>query len=72
MSDKNVPAASTGRGGWFTSSYSNATGSCVEVKFSRNAILVRDSKDRRVGQPIIAVGAAGWRAFIAAVTRPDS
>lgn len=68
MSDENVPAASASRGGWFTSSYSNATGSCVEVKFSRNAILVRDSKDGRVDRPIIAVGSAGWRAFLDAVT----
>jgi hypothetical protein len=57
---------------WFTSSYSDAGGSCVEVKFTRSAIMVRDSKDKRVDRPIMAVGSAGWRAFLDAVTGPES
>ncbi|HEV3358369.1 MAG TPA: DUF397 domain-containing protein [Pseudonocardiaceae bacterium] len=72
MIDENVPAPPAGRDGWFTSSYSNATGSCVEVKFARDAIMVRDSKDKRVDRPIMAIGGAGWRAFLDAVTGPES
>jgi len=33
--------------GWFTSSFTNGTGSCVEVKFDHSAVLVRDTKNRR-------------------------
>jgi hypothetical protein len=39
--------------GWFKSSHSNATGSCVETNFTNGAILVRDSKDREIGQTIV-------------------
>jgi hypothetical protein len=68
MSDKSVPASPDSRDGWFTSSYTNGGGSCVEVKFGRDAILLRDSKDRRADRPIIAVGSAAWRTFLDAVT----
>lgn len=72
MTDRNAPASSADRDGWFTSSYTNAGGSCVEVKFAGDAILVRDSKDRRADRPIMAVGTAGWRAFLDTVVRPES
>ncbi|MFS8101465.1 DUF397 domain-containing protein [Lentzea alba] len=53
-----------GRSGWFTSSYTNSSGSCVEVKFDARCVLVRDSKDRRVGQPEIAISKEGWSSFV--------
>ncbi|MFE0021289.1 DUF397 domain-containing protein [Amycolatopsis sp. NPDC059021] len=52
---------------WFTSSYSNATGSCVEVKLIAGGVLVRDSKDRRAEPPVIALSANGWTSFLRAV-----
>jgi hypothetical protein len=67
---KSISASSNGRGEWFTSSYTNGTGSCVEVKFSYSATLVRDSKDGRDDRPIISVGAEGWRSFLDTVVHP--
>jgi hypothetical protein len=52
------------REGWFTSSYTNGSGACVEVKFDTGAVLVRDTKHRR---PIISVTTAGWSAFLNAL-----
>lgn len=53
---------------WFKSSYSNAAASCVEVKFAVDAILVRDSKDRRSAQPIVGISAPGWNSFLNSIT----
>ena len=39
-------------------------GVCVEVKFEPGAIFVRDSKDRRVAQPIIGLSSTGWCSFL--------
>jgi hypothetical protein len=50
--------------GWFTSSFTNGSQTCVEVKFAGGAVLVRDTKDRR---PTIAVASTGWAAFVRAV-----
>jgi Domain of unknown function (DUF397) len=61
---ENVPVSTQDRDGWFTSSYTNATGSCVEVKLGLDAVLVRDSKDRRAVRPIIAVPSASWVSFL--------
>ena len=72
MTEKTFPAAEDNRDGWFTSSYTNPAGSCVEVKFVRDGILVRDSKDIRADRPIISVGSANWRAFRETVIRPES
>ncbi|SOD67836.1 protein of unknown function [Streptomyces zhaozhouensis] len=49
---------------WFTSSYSNGTGNCVEVADLHGAVGLRDTKDRESG--LVTVGAAQWRSFIAA------
>jgi uncharacterized protein DUF397 len=51
---------------WRTSSYSGSGGGqCVEAGAVRDAILVRDTKDR--GGPVLAFGQQAWRAFAARV-----
>lgn len=50
---------------WFKSSRSTNQTGCVEVRFVGGGTQVRDSKDR--GGAVLSVGAAGWRAFAAAV-----
>ncbi|MFD9889239.1 DUF397 domain-containing protein [Amycolatopsis sp. NPDC059027] len=67
MTDNISPSAPRTREEWFKSSHSNAGGSCVEVKLTSGGVLVRDSKDRRSGQPVIAVSANGWTSFLRAV-----
>jgi uncharacterized protein DUF397 len=54
------------RDGWFTSSYSNGSGTCVEVKFDQAAVLVRDTKNRHdtSGSPMIAVAPGAWATFL--------
>ncbi|WP_340558992.1 DUF397 domain-containing protein [Streptomyces sp. GSL17-111] len=54
---------------WFTSSYSQENGNnCVGVAdFARQgAVGIRDSKD--VARPALCVGAAGFTAFVRAVS----
>ena len=52
--------------GWFKSSYSGAADdNCVEVRFA-DTVGVRDSKHPGA---VLTVPAAGWRAFIALVSR---
>lgn len=54
---------------WFTSSYSNNGGNCVEVATnlvgSCGAVPVRDSKQS--GGPELSVRADGWVGFVSAV-----
>jgi len=55
---------------WRKSSYSNASGSCVEIAVLTNApsepdIAVRDSKDRH--GPALTFTARQWRDFTAAI-----
>ncbi|MEU0377507.1 MULTISPECIES: DUF397 domain-containing protein [Streptomyces] len=54
---------------WFTSSYSDNGGDCVEVAAnlvaSRGIVPVRDSKC--VGGPVVDVSAASFSAFVAGV-----
>jgi hypothetical protein len=58
-------------GGWFVSSRSNGGGYCVEVKFAeQDAILVRDSKDRRATSPIINVPSHGWASLLKNINKP--
>ncbi|MGW6912719.1 DUF397 domain-containing protein [Kitasatospora sp. NPDC054939] len=52
--------------GWFTSSYSQQGGDCVEVAaHSRNVVPVRDSKDPE--GPVLLFPADAWRSFITAL-----
>jgi Domain of unknown function (DUF397) len=54
---------------WFVSSFSNASGGCVEVRFvEHGVVLVRDSKDRRASQPIVGVPSYGWVSLLKTIT----
>jgi hypothetical protein len=54
---------------WFKSSYSGTGGdNCVEIAFTVEAVLVRDSKDVR--RHALAVSSRAWSAF--AVLAADS
>jgi hypothetical protein len=55
--------------GWFKSSYSNASATCVEVKFVPNGTAVRDSKDQRSDRPLLTLSAEGWLSFLSTITR---
>jgi hypothetical protein len=50
---------------WFTSSYSNGQGECVEVAMTGGQVAVRDSKNP--DGPAIAVAAAAWTAFVGGI-----
>ncbi|MFE4592934.1 DUF397 domain-containing protein [Streptomyces laurentii] len=56
---------------WFTSSYSNNGGACVEVATnlvaSRGVVPVRDSKV--LDGPVLDVSAAAFSSFVASVKR---
>lgn len=69
MTNENTPARD--EDGWFVSSFTNGSGSCVEVKFAgQGTILVRGSKDRRVATPIISLPSGGWASLLKDVSRP--
>lgn len=65
MIDPNAVAPVRARGDWFTSSFTNGSGTCVEVKFDTATVLVRDTKNRR---PILAMPQAAWTSFVGNVT----
>jgi hypothetical protein len=48
-------------GTWRTASYSNGSGSCVEVGHAAGMVAVRDTKDR--AGAALAVPAAAWHRF---------
>ncbi|MCF3145589.1 DUF397 domain-containing protein [Streptomyces platensis] len=51
---------------WFTSSYSNNGGNCIEVAANIPGVIpVRDSKDPN--GPALTFTANGWSSFVAAV-----
>ncbi|MFE7659305.1 DUF397 domain-containing protein [Streptomyces celluloflavus] len=54
---------------WFTSSYSNNGGACVEVAAnlaaSRGVVPVRDSKDP--SGPVLTFASAAWSEFVGGV-----
>lgn len=50
--------------GWFKSTFSNPSQSCVEVFFDTGSVHVRDSKDRGSG-PVITIAAQHWPGLIA-------
>jgi hypothetical protein len=54
---------------WRTSGRSNSQGDCVEVATTREAVGVRDSKDRHGAQLIFSV--PGWQTFIDGVKRGE-
>jgi hypothetical protein len=69
MINNSVSAPSRHRNAWFTSSFSNGSQTCVEVKFGDGAVLVRDSKDRRdTDRPTITVTSPGWFTFLDTLT----
>lgn len=72
MTNATPSPAISSRSGWFKSSYSNATGSCVEVNLSAEATLVRDSKDRQADQPVIGFSATAWSFFLRGLTSDNS
>jgi hypothetical protein len=49
--------------GWFKSSFSTASGDCVEVRFDGDVVQVRDTKDQGTG-PAITLDAAAWDDFL--------
>jgi hypothetical protein len=57
-------ATAAPRKGWFTSSFTNGSQTCVEVKFDPGMVLVRDTKHR---PPMISVTPTGWSAFLNAL-----
>ncbi|MEV6138184.1 DUF397 domain-containing protein [Nocardia sp. NPDC051990] len=56
--------------GWFKASFSSQSSSCVEVRFTEDEVLVRDSKYHGdpAFQPMIAIPAASWHRFLAIAT----
>ncbi|MDP9609976.1 DUF397 domain-containing protein [Streptomyces demainii] len=58
---------------WFTSSYSNNGGACVEVAAnlvaSRGVVPVRDSKDPH--GPALLFEPTAWSSFVSAVRRGE-
>ena len=72
MTNATPSPATPHRSGWFKSSYSNATGSCVEVNLSSDTTLVRDSKDRRSDQPVIGFSPTAWSFFLRGLTSDNS
>ncbi|MGH3614373.1 MAG: DUF397 domain-containing protein [Pseudonocardia sp.] len=63
-------ADSAYRSGWFKSSFSNGSGTCVEVRFHDDLVSIRDSKHPRrpahdpSNEPIITVSVEEWTAFL--------
>ncbi|RSM46063.1 DUF397 domain-containing protein [Amycolatopsis balhimycina DSM 5908] len=64
--------AASHRSDWFKSSHSNASGSCVEVRFASGCAAVRDSKNRCADSPVIEFPPASWTSFLRAVGRLTS
>ncbi|NKY88835.1 DUF397 domain-containing protein [Nocardia veterana] len=67
-------AGEFGRRKWYKSSFSKDANSCVEVRFTGNAVDVRDSKyvGPEQDQPIITVPADQWPAFLGLVMTNSS
>ena len=72
MTDRGVTSSSDEQDGWLKSSHSNASGSCIEVKLASDIVLVRDSKDQRLGRPMISLTAREWRFFVSLVRESSS
>ncbi|WP_405160789.1 DUF397 domain-containing protein [Nocardia sp. NBC_01499] len=65
-------------GTWFKSSFSKEAANCVEIRFAGDSVLMRDSKYLRnpsndpAYQPIIAIDATGWGAFLSVANGLDA
>ncbi len=65
----NTSITATDRG-WFKASFSNQSTNCVEVRFTTDSVLIRDSKQNEAHadaldqQPTIAHRAVHWPAFL--------
>ncbi|WP_330233327.1 DUF397 domain-containing protein [Nocardia sp. NBC_00508] len=55
--------------GWFKSSYSNDSQTCIEVCFDGDRVLVRDSKFQGTpdARPLLAFTPTQWSAFTSAI-----
>ncbi|MGD0607846.1 MAG: DUF397 domain-containing protein [Streptosporangiaceae bacterium] len=51
---------------WRKSSYSGGQGNCIEVADDDSRVMVRDTKQAGQG-PVLTVGSAAWRSFMAKV-----
>jgi hypothetical protein len=60
MSDNETPTAM-----WRKSTYSNGSGSCVEVAPTPRAILIRDTTNR--SGPTLTISAPAWRTLLAGI-----
>ena len=60
--------------GWFKSSYSNDSQTCVEVCFDGDRVLVRDNTYQGPAEtePILAFTGGEWAAFTSAMRTPRS
>jgi hypothetical protein len=67
-----LPSALSSHTGWFKSSYSNASGSCVEARLTSSSALVRDTKDRRMDPSVITFSTTAWSAFVDILTSGDA
>ncbi|QIS20893.1 DUF397 domain-containing protein [Nocardia terpenica] len=71
-------AATSAPTSWIKSSHSNASQSCVEIRFGDGVVLIRDSKYLRdpandsAAQPFISIPTDDWPAFLDAAIRFDS
>ncbi|CCF65810.1 DUF397 domain-containing protein [Nocardia cyriacigeorgica] len=62
----NIDDSGSARTGWFKSSYSGDSQTCVEVSFTPDSTLVRDSKHPdRSTQPILVFTPSAWTSFVA-------
>ena len=50
---------------WIKSSRSAANGQCVEARFHRSQVQIRDSKDQ--AGPVLSFDPQAWREFVTAV-----
>jgi hypothetical protein len=56
-------------GTWRKSRRSNNAGACVEVRYTRGEVQVRDSKDS--GGPALGFSPRAWTTFVAIATAAD-
>jgi hypothetical protein len=67
LTEKHAAPIADDQDGWFKSSYSSGAASCIEIKLSADVILMRDSKDPRLGRPVISLTKSEWSSFMATV-----